>query len=46
MQHEIRSLEDLYNTIRGVELFLDDIKPKRKGKIDLKQLAKSWEVKQ
>lgn len=45
MKQEIRSLEDLYNTIRGVELFLDEIKPKRKGRIDLNQLAKDWEVK-
>ena len=42
---EIRTLQQLYNTIQGVELFLDDISPDRTSKIDLEQLAIDWGVK-
>lgn len=42
---EIRTLKELYNTIQGVELFLDDICPDRTSKINLEQLAVDWGVK-
>lgn len=45
MKENMRTLQDLYNTVRGVEIFLDDICPDRTSKIDLEQLAIDWGVK-
>lgn len=45
MKENTRTLKDLYNTIEGVELFLDSINPERLSKIDLEQLRKDWGIK-